>query len=143
MTDKTLIDEREWEAQERGMRAARGRDAGSLDVVALNYRQVAEALISAPLGEPPDSFAAAVVKHAARHDAGIERLLSRILLAVFLVATIMLGVLFGEQWWQSLHQTLGDDAQGWVLTGIGCVTLSWLFSRVLELASHAGEPRRA
>lgn len=142
--DKLLIDESEWEAQERGMRAALGGDTGGLlDEAAVDYRFVAEALISVPHSEPPDDFAADVVKCVARHDAGLESLLSRILLAVFLVASTMMGVRYGEQGWQALHQMLSGDALGWALIAMGCVTLSWIGSRLLELAGHVGDQRHA
>ena len=92
--DKHAIDESEWEAQERGMRAALGRDTDGLpDEAVATYRAVAEALMSAPRSEPPDDFAADVVERVARHDAGSERLLSRILLFVFLAASAMAGAL--------------------------------------------------
>lgn len=125
------------------MRAALGRDADGLDAAATDYRVVAKALMSTPRSEPPEGFAADILKRAARHDAGLDRLLSRTLLIVFLVASIIVGVQYGEQWWQALHQTLGGDALAWVLTGMGCVSLSWTGSRLLELANHAGGPRRA
>lgn len=142
MTDKARIDESEWQAQERGVRAALGGDASGLDAAAVNYRAVAKALMSFPRSEPPDNFAAEVVQRVAGQDAGFERLLSRLLLAVFLVVSILVGVRYGEQWWQPLHQTLSDDALDWLLTGMGCLILSWICSRLLASASHAGEPRR-
>lgn len=142
-TDKTPIDENEWQAQERGMRAALRHDADGLDVAAANYRVIAKALMSTPRSEPPDDFAADVVKRIAHHDARFERLLSRILLTVFIVSSLIVGVLYGEQWWQPLHQALGDAAPGWVLTAMGCVILSWTGSRLLEFANPTGEPRRA
>lgn len=141
-TDKALIEESEWEAQERGLRAALGRDASTLDAAAVNYRVVARALMSIPRSEPPEDFAADVVKRVARHDAGIERHLSRFLLALFVVVSSLVGVLYGELWWQALHHTLRDDARGWVLAGIGCVTISWICSLLLQQAIHAAEPRR-
>lgn len=143
MTDKSLIDENEWKAQERGLRAALGRDAGGLDAAAMSYRVVSEALMSTPRSGPPDDFAAGVVKRVARHDAGLERFLSRILLVVFLVASAIVGVQYGEQWWQALHRTLSGDALGWVLAAMGCVTLSWMGNRLHELAGHAGDPGHA
>ncbi len=139
-TDEPLIAPGEWEAQERGMRAASGRDAGGMDRAAANYRVVAGAVMSVPRSGPPQDFAADVVKRVARHEAGLERLLSRMLLVAFLIACVIVGVHYGEPWWRALHQAFHGDALGWVLAGMGCVAVSWL-GRVLELAGHARPPR--
>jgi len=140
MTDKPLVDESEWEAQERGKRAAPGRDAAGLDAAAAAYRIVAKTVVSIPRSEPPDDFAAAVVKRIARQDAELERLLSRILLVVFVAACIVVGVQYGGQWWQALHRTLGDAALGWMVAGTGCLTLSWVLRQLFERGIPAGDP---
>jgi hypothetical protein len=138
------IDESEWEAQERGMRAAPGGDAGGLTGAAeAHYRLVGRALVSLPRSGPPAGFAADVVKRIARHDAGLERLLSRLLLAAFLVASAFVGARYGEQWWQALNASFGGDALGWLLIATGCVGLSWMGRRCLELANHDGDTRHA
>ncbi|MBN6152173.1 hypothetical protein JR065_17660 [Xanthomonas sp. AmX2] len=142
MTDKRLDDETEWEAQERGRRAARGREAGGMDAADADYRIVAQALASAPLAGPPADFAAGVAERVARHDAGIERAMSRILLAVFAIALLGVGVRYGAQGWQPLRYALGEVSLGWLLAGAGCVILSWTGRRLFELAGHARGPGR-
>lgn len=137
-TDKPRMDDVEWEAQERGMRAASGTDAEGLPPMAARYRAVAEALASMPRSEPPADFAAGVVRRLARRDAGLERALSRILLAVFVVVAAILGLGYGEQFWQLLRQALGSAALGWVLASLGCLSLSWMGHRVIGYSSPAG-----
>jgi len=139
-TNQPIIDECEWEAQERGMRAAAGDGPDGMDPAAATYRVVAEALATLPRSEPPADFAAGVSRQIARSDAGLERPLSRILLVVFVMALALVGVLFGEPAWQLLRQALGGDAQGWLLAGMGCLALSWLGGRAIEFSSQASRP---
>ncbi|MCX7033061.1 MAG: hypothetical protein NT046_03705 [Arenimonas sp.] len=134
-TDTPRIDESEWEAQERGMRAASGADAEGLSGTAATYRAVAEALASMPRSEPPADFAAGVVHRLARRDAGLERPLSRILLVAFVSVAAILGLAYYEAGWQLLRQAFSDDALGWVVLGLGCVTLSWASHRALEMST--------
>lgn len=141
-TEKIRIDESEWEAQERGMRAARGRESDGMDAAASSYRRVAEALLADPGSGPPDDFAAAVASRVARHEAGIERFLSWMLLAVLALASIVVSAVYGGRVWQVLHLWSGDAALGWMSAGAGCAVLSWLFSRLLEFADHEA-PRHA
>lgn len=136
------VDPGEWELQERGMRAARGREAGAMDAAALDYRIVAEALVSLPRSEPPADFAAGVAACAARREAGIERLLSRILLATFAVALVVACSCYGEQGWQALRQAFGDASLGWMLASLGCVALSWTCSRLVACIDVAGSSGR-
>jgi hypothetical protein len=142
-TNQPTIDEREWEAQECGMRAAAGDGPDSMDPAAATYRVVAEALATLPRREPPADFAAGVAKQIARSDAGLERPLSRILLVVFVMALAIVGVLFGEPAWQLLRQALDGDALGWLLAGTGCLALSWMGGRAVEFSSPAGGPDHA
>ncbi|KAF1691458.1 hypothetical protein [Pseudoxanthomonas koreensis] len=137
--NKPQVDPGEWEAQERGMRTARARDADArLDEAAADYRIVAEALVSAPRSEPPAGFATAVAKHVARHEAGLERLLWRSLLVVFVVASAAMGAQYGAQWLQALQGILDGDALGWALAAVGCMALSWIGSRLFEPGHPAG-----
>lgn len=135
-TNKPQIDPNEWDAQERGLRAALGQPADGLDATATSYRLVAEAVISMPHTQPPADFAADVVQRVARHEAGLERLLSRVLLVVFLIACVFVAVHYGEPWWQALHLALDGEAMAWLLAGAGCMAVSWLCGRLPELAGH-------
>lgn len=142
-TEKIRIDESEWDAQERGMRAARGQDPGGMDAATACYRRVADALVAHSGSEPPDDFAAAVAARVARHEAGIERVLWRTLLAAFALASIVVAAIYGGRSWQALHLWSGDAAMGWMSVGAACAILSWLFSRLLEFADHGPHLRHA
>lgn len=142
MTDRPGFDESEWQAQERGMRAAPGGDAGGMDAATAHYRVVAGALRSLPLGEPPVDFAAGVAGRIARHDAGLERAMARILSVVLVVASIVVGVRYGGPWLQSLHQGFGGEASGWMLAGMGCVVLSWICNLLARWRPLAVSTRR-
>ncbi|WP_426284611.1 hypothetical protein [Luteibacter sp. E-22] len=128
-----MNDEREWEAQERGMRAALGQTPSDLDPLALEYRKVARAVISQPVGAPPGDFVARAAAHVARHEGGIERPLSRVLLAVFAVALVGAAVIYGARYWQAFQQP-GEPASGWVLAGLACVVLSWVSRQLAVIA---------
>lgn len=131
MTREPPIDEREWQAQERGMRAAPGDDTDVADSRTVHYRVVAQALRSTPCSQPPADFASSVARLALTHgDAGLERTLSKILLVVFAVSSLVVVALYGGRWWQSVHQAVGDNALAWLLVGMVCLVLSWVFGQL-------------
>ena len=140
---ETPIDPREWEAQERGMRAALGRDLPGTDAVTANYRIVAEALAAMPRTDPPPGFAADVAGRVARDAAGLERVLSWVLLFVFLIAMVVVAAQYGPPWWQSLRGAFSADAMTWMLAGLGCVVASWAGSRWHELSRQPEDARLA
>lgn len=125
--DEPRIDPEEWQAQETGLRAALGGQRAGPDDV--DYLRIAEAIASAPQSGPPMRFAREVALRIARHDAGIERWVSRVLLAVLAIATLAVGTRFGPAWWSAIEQSAGRAATGWLLAGAGCVAVSWLAAR--------------
>lgn len=134
MTREPSIDEREWQAQERGMRAAQGDDADAADFPTAHYRVVAQALRSTPCSQPPVDFASSVARLAAsRSDAGIERMLSQMLLAVFAISVLVVVALYAGRWWQSVDQAFGDDTLAWLLAGMGCLVVSWAFGQLRSI----------
>lgn len=138
MTKEPSIDEREWQAQERGMRAAQGDDADTADFPTAPYRVVAQALRSTPCSQPPVDFASSVARLAAsRSDAGIERMLSQMLLAVFAISALVVVGLYAGRWWQSVHQAFGDDTLAWLLAGTGCLVVSWMFGQLRSIRSDS------
>ncbi len=139
---KPPIDEAEWQAQERGMRAAREGDALGMNGLAEDYAIVARALVSPPRSEPPADFAADVAEHITRHEAGRERLWSRILLAASVLASIVVCARYGGPWWQPLRQSFDNDASGWMLAVAGCVALSWAARQLLVFARLPGGAHR-
>ena len=134
MPREPSIDEREWQAQERGMHAAQGDDAGVADLRTAHYHVVANALRSAPGNQPPAGFASSVARLAGtRSDAALERMLSQILLVVFAISSLVVVALYGGRWWQSVHQAFGGDALAWLLAGMGCLVVSWLFGQLRSI----------
>lgn len=122
--DEPRIDPEEWQAQETGLRAALGGQRAGPDDV--DYLRIAEAIASAPQSGPPMRFAREVALRIARHDVGIERWVSRVLLAVLAIAALAVGTLLGPAWWSAIEQATGTAAVGWMMVGAGCVSLSWL-----------------
>ena len=117
--DDPRIDPDEWQAQERGLRAALSGQRAGPD--APDYLRIAQAIASAPQSGPPMRFA--------RDVAAIERWVSRVLLAVLAVAVLALVSLFGPAWWRAIEHAAGNAATGWLLAGAACVALSWLAAR--------------
>lgn len=136
------VDDREWEIQERGMRAARGHGADASDPAAESYRRVAMAVATAPHRRPPADFATGVMQQIARREAGIERALFRSLLLVLAAAATVVATLYGGQWWRALQGASTAGALPWVMAGTGCVALSWMIGQLQQLlAMRAVEPR--
>ncbi|MFY2763094.1 hypothetical protein [Arenimonas sp. MALMAid1274] len=137
------IDETEWAAQERALRAAAGHGADSLSGAEASYRVIADALATMPRSEPPADFAAAVMQRIAQRESARERLLSRGLLAGFVGVSVILCVVNADAGWQLIRLGGGDDTVAWVLLGLGCAALSWVGHRVREMASLSAGARHA
>ena len=137
-SEEPEIDENEWAAQERGMRAALGRDARNMPAAEASYRLIANTLASSPRSAPPENFASEVAEHIKRKAAGVEVLWIRLLMATFALAAFAAGMRYGAQWWQALPAALDAQAWSWILTAIGCATASWLFRQGLEALAHRG-----
>lgn len=134
------IDDREWEIQERGMRAAHSRRAEATDPAVECYRRVATALLHAPRSEPPADFASAVVAQVAVRDTGIERALFRSLFVVLAAVSVIVTALYGDQWWRAVQGVPVEGALQWLVAGTGCVALSWMGGQLHQmLAMRAAE----
>lgn len=132
MTREPSIDEREWQAQERVMRAAHDDDVA--DSRTAHYRVVAQALRSTPGSQPPADFACSVARLAVtRSDAALESMLSRILMVVFAISSLVVVALYGGRWWQAVHQAFGGDTLAWLLAGMGCLVVSWVFDQLRSI----------
>lgn len=134
VTDEPLIDDDEWDAQERGMRAPGERGVHGLEPATARYALVADALRSMPAATPPPDFAAAVAHRIGNRDAWFERLLWRTLLGVFAAALAVAAARYGARSWQALLHVLGDAASGWVLAGAAGLTLAGACRWLVELA---------
>lgn len=127
--DSEGIDEREWQAQERALRAARLHLAGG-DVDA-GYRRVAQALRQAPPVQLPADFARQLARRvgAATLDLRLERWLLRAVLLVLAVAVPVVLLRYagaGTEVAAALFPALSQSAPGWLLALLACVALNGL-----------------
>jgi hypothetical protein len=125
--DDPRINPEEWQAQEDALRAALSGQRAAPD--AIDYLRIAQAIASAPQSGPPLRFTADVTLRIARYDAGIERWVSRVLLALLALAVLAIGAMFGPAWWGAIKHSAGPTASGWLLVVAGCVGVSWLAGR--------------
>ncbi|TBR39361.1 MULTISPECIES: hypothetical protein [Dyella] len=136
--DKHDIDEREWAAQERAMRAP--RHTAPSDEMEASYRWVARAAASQPLSGPPADFAASMAAAIVGTESRFERLLSRCLFLVFLlvagVVTLVALKLAGDA------MSASGDLR-WMVAGAGCIAVTWGYKQLRELAflSRASAPQ--
>lgn len=132
--------EREWQAQERALRAERhGLDPAGDDARQRRYRLLARALRQPPAEALPADFAArlaAQVDEAAAAPAAaggrFESMLLAALIGAFAVAAIVVLVGYGPAWLPAFRTLLpvGDpQALRWPLALAGCLGLSWLLGQ--------------
>ncbi len=131
------IDETEWAAQERGLRAARTGTHHAMDPSSESYRALADALASAPIAEPPAGFAASVAARIAHDDARFERGLSRVLAGLFITALVVVASIYGGECLDLLAGRWGSGATGLVMAGLSCLALTWTMARLWE-RTHPG-----
>ena len=128
------IDETEWAAQERGLRAARNGTTHAMDSASESYRTLANALSSAPIAEPPADFAASVAARVAHDDARFERALSRLLAGLFITAVAVVAAVYGEDCLDALANQWGSGAAKLSVACLGCLALTGIMARLRELA---------
>jgi hypothetical protein len=123
------LDEREWQAQERAVRAARlhlaGPDADP------GYRRIANVLRQAPPVQLPADFARQLARRvgAATLDLRLERWLLRAVLLVLAVAVpvvLLRHAGAGAQVAAAVFPALSQSAPGWLLALLACVALNGL-----------------
>lgn len=127
------VDEREWQLQERALRAERdGAPTGDEPALA-EYRLVARAL-RAPIAEAlPPGFAAQVARRAlarSRREGRFEQVLTQALLALLAFAGVATAMAYGGDWWRASASLLPSTprlglALQWGLAIAGCLGLSW------------------
>ena len=131
------IPEAEWQAQERALRAERlGLSTHADDATAHAYRAVARALRQ-PLPDPlPGDFAQRMARmvqpsRAVSMDERVLAWLIRGLLLALGVSTLILLVLNGGSWWQSLITLLPVNTltNPWLLSLAVCASLTGLIGR--------------
>jgi hypothetical protein len=139
--------EREWQAQERAMRAERlGLDPAGDDARVRRYRLLARALRQPPPETLPTDFARQVAARiGARTPAhafgggSLESVLLAVLVGVFAVAAAIVLVGYGPAWLSAVRAALpADDPRTlrWPLSFAGCLGLSWLLWQWQRRAQH-------
>ena len=126
------IDPREWEAQERALRAERLKfDAGHGDARTAQYRMIARALRQPPVSPMPADFAAQVaarVAGAPRMDERVEAWLQRILSGLLAIVAAGALAMYGPQWMPAFTGLLPDGAgavTGWAGAVALCAAMTW------------------
>ena len=126
------IDPREWEAQERALRAERLKlDAGQGDARTAQYRMIARALRQPPVSPMPADFAAQVaarVAGAPRVDERVEAWLQRILSGLLAIVAAGALAMYGPQWMPAFTGLLPDGAgavTGWAGAVALCAAMTW------------------
>ena len=126
------IDPREWEAQERALRAERLKlDAGHGDARTAQYRMIARALRQPPVSPMPPDFAsqvAARVAGAPRMDERVEAWLQRILSGLLAIVAAGALAMYGPQWIPAFTGLLPDGAgavTGWAGAVALCAAMTW------------------
>jgi hypothetical protein len=128
--------EREWQAQERALRAERlGLDPRGGDARVRRYRLVAKALRQPPVEALPADFARQVAARVAAAPAPaasagrFESVLLALLAGAFVLAAGVVFVLYGQSWLSTTRVALpaaAPDTLRWPLAFAGCLGLSWL-----------------
>lgn len=132
-----LAQEREWQAQERALRAERlGLDPSGGDGRVRRYRLLARALREPMPPALPADFArrmaecvAAVPARGKASDTRIEFALIGALVAALIVAACVVVADYGGAWLPNFRQLLpppGASATNWLLALGGCLGASWL-----------------
>ena len=126
------IDPREWEAQERALRAERLKlDAGHSDARTAQYRMIARALRQPPVSPMPADFAAQVaarVAGAPRVDERVEAWLQRLLSGLLAVVAAGALAMYGPQWMPAFSGLLPDGAGAvtdWAGAVALCAAMTW------------------
>ena len=128
---ESSIDEREWQAQERGMGALPHNNA--VDSLEERYRIVAKALESNPRRQVPEDFASKVAQLVTTRSISElerERALFQLLLIALSILLLIVVMLYAGRWWQSLHPTFNNHATGWLLASLSCLAVSWAFAQL-------------
>ncbi|MEW9572079.1 hypothetical protein ABQJ54_09955 [Rhodanobacter sp. Si-c] len=142
-----LVQEREWQAQERALQAERlGLDPSGGDERVRRYRLLARALREPMPSALPDDFAqrvaARVAGAPARAGAGdtrIEFALACTLVAALIVAAGVVTADYGSAWLPAFRQLLpspGTPATSWLLALGACLGASWLLG-LWQRPAHA------
>jgi hypothetical protein len=140
--DENVIPEREWQAQERALRAERLHLSDAADDADTHaYRAVMRALRQAPTARLPDDFAAQVSRLAAAERRGgvadrIESLAAALLFALLAIGGILLATRYDAAWWRPLLTLVPASvwSNPWLPSLAACVAVTALLSRWRRIA---------
>jgi hypothetical protein len=130
-------EQREWDAQERAVRAERANAQAGSDATVAQYRLVARALRTPVLDALPRDFAAQTAARAERiASEHVEVWLERALVALLLLAGAAALLFYSEEPLVSFSFSLPERAEpgvetvlSWSLAIAACVGLSAMFAR--------------
>lgn len=133
--------EREWQAQERAMHAARTGETAPDDARTHAYRQIDAALradeaiaLPADFAERLAAKAGPVPTAATSPETGFEKQLTRLLLAALVIAGLVVAVLEGGSWFHTDPAAWSVAGNPWVLALLACLGASqgaeWLRQRL-------------
>lgn len=122
--------EREWQAQERALRAAReGREP--TDPREAAYRRIDDAVCAGHAIDLPADFADLIAAKAGpvptaitAPEAGFEKQLTRLLLAALAIAGLVVAVLKGGSWFNADPAAWSVAGNPWVLALLACLAAS-------------------
>ena len=97
-------------------------------------RHIDLALRREPDAGPPADFARSVAMRAGERaaDPAIERWLVRALVAVFVLAALVVTVIYGREWlpaFSSLSLSVDESTLDWVAAMLACMGLTWAMGR--------------
>lgn len=134
LREAMAFDEREWQAQERAMRAV--RSAASLDdddTQAAPYLGISRALREPPMTSLPMGFAADVARHVQVAQVAsaerFERILMHVLIAVLGVSAGVICVIHGAQWLPAIEHAMPDNGGTWLAVVAACAGMHWTMER--------------
>lgn len=123
--------EREWQAQEAAMHAARAGEPTTDDARSRTYRQIDAALraddaitLPADFAEQLAAKAGPVPTAATAPETGLEKQLTRLLLAALVIAGLVVAVLEGGSWFQADPAAWSVAGNPWVLALLVCLGAS-------------------
>jgi hypothetical protein len=140
--DENAIPDREWQAQERALRAERLHLSDATDDADTHaYRVVARALRQAPASRLPEDFAMQVSRLAAAERRGgtvdrIDSLATTLLFALLAVGGIVLATHYDAAWWRPLLTLVPDSvwSNPWLPSLAACAAVTALLSRWRRIA---------
>ena len=137
------LGEREWDAQERALRAEAEGAALGQDPLVARYRVVARALRQPMPPALPANFAQMLAARVGRAplDTRVERTLTGALTVLLLASAAVVAALYGGEWLRAslaLLPPVSASALDWLLAGVAGVATSWSLSALARRSALQG-----